>query len=239
MIIRALIALSIAGAAVAEDVKTMRDEMVREVQADMRRSAHYTGLERLSPAVVEALARVPRHLFVPETVREHAYRNSPLPIGDGQTISQPFIVGLMTELLNVDAASKVLEVGTGSGYQAAVLAELVDEVYTIEIVAGLGRAAEQRLLDAGYDNVSVRIGDGTKGWPLEAPFDAIIVTAAGIDIPDELAAQLREGGRLVMPVGSQYDVQQLIVATRRPDGTLSKRNTIPVRFVPITGDNDY
>ena len=233
------LAVLISGCAVGEDFSLMRKEMVREVQEDMRRSARFTGIERLSPAVEQALSNVERHRFVPDAVPNNAYVNAPLPIGEGQTISQPFIVGLMTELLGVNSSSKVLELGTGSGYQAAVLAELVNEVYTVEIVAELGRRAERTLVGLGYDNVYVRIGDGTKGWPEEAPFDGIIVTAAGLDIPDELLSQLKTGGKLVMPVGSQFEVQQLIVATMKPDGTVSKRQTIPVRFVPITGDNEY
>lgn len=235
-----LIAMATAGGAAAnEENQAMRGEMVREVQEDMRRASRYTGIERLSPPVERALSRVERHRFVPDAVRDDAYVNAPLPIGDGQTISQPFIVGLMTELLGVDSGSTVLELGTGSGYQAAVLAEIVDQVYSVEIVASLGRAAERRMVELGYDNVTIRIGDGTKGWPEQAPFDAIIVTAAGIDIPDALIAQLKPGGRLVMPVGAEHETQQLMVATVRDDGSISLQRTIPVRFVPITGDNDY
>ncbi len=223
----------------SEDYDAMRDRMIDEVQADMRRSARYTGISKLSEPVAAALGRVARHEFVPESVRDRAYVNAPQPIGEGQTISQPFIVGLMTELLRVDSDARVLELGTGSGYQAAVLAELVAEVYTIEIVASLGRAAERLLQRLGYDNVSVRVGDGTRGWPEAAPFDGIIVTAAGISIPESLLEQLRPGGRLVMPVGGQYEVQQLMVVQREDDGSFTERQTIPVRFVPITGDNDY
>lgn len=217
----------------------MREQMIEEVQADMRRSARYTGLDRLSPDVAEALSRVERHEFVPEAAQDQAYRNAPLPIGEGQTISQPFIVGLMTELLAVDENSKVYELGTGSGYQAAVLGELVDEVYTVEIVAPLGRAAEERLRRLGYDNIHVRIGDGTKGWPEEAPFDGIIVTAAGVDVPEDLKEQLKPGGRMVIPVGGRFETQQLLIITREDDGSFSRQETIPVRFVPITGENAY
>ncbi|MDZ7684917.1 MAG: protein-L-isoaspartate(D-aspartate) O-methyltransferase [Gammaproteobacteria bacterium] len=201
--------ISAAGAFGAKDFDAMREQMIDEVQADMRRSARYTGLDRLSPDVAEALSRVERHEFVPESAQHHAYRNAPLPIGEGQTISQPFIVGLMTELLSVDENSKVYELGTGSGYQAAVLGELVDEVYTVEIVESLGRDAEQRLHRLGYDNIHIRIGDGTKGWPSQAPFDGIIVTAAGVDVPPDLKEQLKPGGRMVIPVGGRFETQQL------------------------------
>lgn len=226
-----------ASGATPADIVQMRERMVEEVVADMRRARQYTGRERLSEHVHRAISDVPRHEFVPGRLEDHAYDNNPLPIGQGQTISQPFIVALMTELLEVDQRSKILEVGTGSGYQAAVLAEFADEVYTIEIVEPLARDAGARLNRLGYDNVHVRVGDGTLGWPDQAPFDGIIVTAAGIDIPQALLDQMAVGAKLVMPVGAQHDVQQLMVITRESDGTFSERRTIPVRFVPITGDN--
>ncbi|MBD3648783.1 MAG: protein-L-isoaspartate(D-aspartate) O-methyltransferase [Pseudomonadales bacterium] len=215
----------------------MRARLVEEIKQDIRRTRRYIGVDELSPAVEKAISRVERHRFVPDDLQEEAYNNHPLPIGQGQTISQPYIVALMTELLQVDSRSKVLELGTGSGYQAAVLAEIVDEVYTIEIVALLARQAQDRLGRLGYDNVHVRHGDGMLGWPEHAPFDGIIVTAAGLAIPKTLTDQLAEGGKLVMPVGGQYETQQLMVITRMPDGTLEERTTIPVRFVPITGDH--
>lgn len=219
------------------DWVAMRDKMVSEVQYDMERVRDITGRDELSPEITNALRHVERHLFVPDEYMTFAYDNRPLPIGRGQTISQPFIVALMTELLNVDKRSRVLELGTGSGYQAAVLGELVDEVYTIEIVVPLAQVASDRLEKLGYTNVHARQGDGTLGWPEAAPFDGIIVTAAGIHIPQPLLDQLVVGGRLVMPVGAQNQTQQLMVITRNEDGTFTEERTIPVRFVPITGDN--
>jgi protein-L-isoaspartate(D-aspartate) O-methyltransferase len=208
--------------------------MVEEIKDDMFRVRAYIGKDRLSEPVVEAIDRVQRHLFVPEDLLNYAYDNNPLPIGEGQTISQPFIVALMTELLEVDSRSRVLELGTGSGYQAAVLAEIVEEVYSIEIVEPLAKQAAARLEKLGYFNVHVKHGDGTLGWPEHAPFDGIIVTAAGVEIPDALLDQLAPGAKLVIPVGTQREVQQLMVITRNEDGTFSERTTIPVRFVPIT-----
>jgi len=184
-------------------------------------------------AVLEAVRKVPRHRFVPEWLRGRAYDDNPLPIGDGQTISQPYIVAWMTELIGPKKGMRVLEIGTGSGYQAAVLAELVDEVDTIEVVAALGHQAELRLRDAGYRNVRTRIGDGYHGWPERAPFDAIILTAAPPeDVPQPLLEQLKVGGRLVAPVGR--DDQQLVRITRTETGYL-REILAPVRFVPMTG----
>jgi protein-L-isoaspartate(D-aspartate) O-methyltransferase len=184
------------------------------------------------PAVLGALRAVPRHRFVPRSHAELAYRDSPLPIGEGQTISQPYIVALMTELIRPKPSMKVLEVGTGSGYQAAVLGECVGEVYTIEIVPELGRRSAALLAELGYRNVHTRIGDGFDGWPDEAPFDAILVTAAPERIPRPLLDQLAVGGRLVIPVG-RY-AQDLRVVTRTEDG-YEERSAAPVRFVPMTG----
>jgi len=212
-----------------------RQRLVDEIRDDARRTAGYTGLAVFSDAVLAAIARVPRHEFVPDEARGHAYGNHPLAIGAGQTISQPFIVALMTELLAVGADSRVLELGTGSGYQAAVLAELVAEVCSIEIVASLAAEASARLARLGYTNVHVRAGDGTDGWLEAAPFDAIIVTAAGPSIPEALFGQLRSGGRLVIPVGGRYETQELRVATRDATGNIAVRDVLPVRFVPITG----
>jgi protein-L-isoaspartate(D-aspartate) O-methyltransferase len=183
--------------------------------------------------VLAAMRKVPRHLFVPTELQGEAYADHPLPIGENQTISQPYIVGLMTELLKVKPGDRVLEVGTGSGYQAAVLAAIGCEVYTVEIRAALARAAEARLHELGYRNVHVRSGDGYSGWPESAPFAAVIVTAAPERIPEPLMQQLAVGGRLVIPVGSFY--QQLKVITREAQG-VSERDVIPVRFVPMTGE---
>jgi protein-L-isoaspartate(D-aspartate) O-methyltransferase len=183
--------------------------------------------------VLDAMRKVPRHLFVPEGAREHAYENRPLPIGEDQTISQPYIVALMTQLLELRPDSKVLEVGTGSGYQAAVLAELGADVYTIEIVEPLAKRAAAALAAVGYERVHTRIGDGYGGWPEAAPFDGILVTCAPERIPQPLRDQLAEGGRLVIPVGPT-NAQELVVVVKE-EGRLVQRAVIPVRFVPMTG----
>ncbi len=185
-------------------------------------------------AVLGVLEEVPRHLFVPEAERADAYADHPLAIAAGQTISQPYVVGLMSELLQVDKRSKVLEIGTGSGYQAAVLSRLAGEVYTMEIVPSLGDEAKTILSRLGYGNVHVRIGDGYKGWLEEAPFDAILLTAAPPSVPEPLLAQLKPGGRMVLPVGTIF--QELLVLTKKPDGSIETRKVLPVRFVPMTGE---
>lgn len=182
---------------------------------------------------MRALADVPRHLFVPENMREAAYDNRPLPIGFGQTISQPFIVAVMTDLLDLAPADRVLEIGTGSGYQTAVLARLAGTVYSIELVSELAAAASKILARLGCDNVRMRQGDGYAGWPEEAPFDAVIVTAAPPEIPPALVDQLRVGGRLVVPIGEVGETQYLYRCLKRPDGTLEKSCMLPVAFVPM------
>ncbi|MEP0828332.1 MAG: protein-L-isoaspartate(D-aspartate) O-methyltransferase [bacterium] len=183
--------------------------------------------------VIAAMRRIPRHLFVPKEEREQAYSDGPLPIGHSQTISQPYIVAIMTELLGIDSTSKVLEIGTGSGYQAAVLGEIADSVYTIEIVKPLAERAAQILDSLGYKNIFVRAGDGYQGWPEAAPFDAVIVTAAAPKIPQPLIEQLKTGGRLVIPVGELS--QELYLVTKNEEGIV-KQSIIPVRFVPMTGE---
>jgi protein-L-isoaspartate(D-aspartate) O-methyltransferase len=183
-----------------------------------------------------AMAKVERHRFVPPAMVPHAYRNRALPIGDGQTISQPFIVALMTDLLDLSGGERVLEIGTGSGYQAAVLAELGARVFSIEIIESLSRQARLQLDAAGYRDVALRVGDGWAGWPEQAPFDAIIVTAAPESIPPRLVEQLRPGGRLVIPLGPQGGGQELVVAEKRQDGSLVRRQVLPVAFVPFTGE---
>ncbi len=196
------------------------------------------GIEALGvtdPQVLRAMRTVPRHRFVPEALRARAYENRPLPIGEGQTISQPYIVALMTDALQLKGTEKVLEIGTGSGYQAAVLAEIVPEVYTIEILEGLGVRAAATLKTLGYDRVHVRIGDGYLGWPEQAPFDAILVTAAPEKVPQPLFDQLARGGRMVIPVGPQGRFgQDLLRYTKAPMGLL-KEKLEDVRFVPMTG----
>ncbi|OPL16431.1 MAG: protein-L-isoaspartate O-methyltransferase [delta proteobacterium MLS_D] len=184
-------------------------------------------------SVLQAIARVPRHLFVPASQRRNAYEDRPLPIGYGQTISQPFIVAYMTGVIGVTEDSRVLEIGTGSGYQAAVLAEITEEVYTIEIIPDLAMSAEENLRRAGVGTVRVRHGDGYYGWPDAAPFDAIIVTAAAPHIPPPLLEQLKDDGIMVIPVGSPYRTQQLVLI-EKVKGRPRTRNLIPVRFVPLT-----
>jgi protein-L-isoaspartate(D-aspartate) O-methyltransferase len=183
--------------------------------------------------VLQAMRKVPRHLFVPSEAIPQAYSDSPLPIGEGQTISQPYIVALMTELLELKGNEKVLEIGTGSGYQAAILSELAKQVYTIEIVEKLGLHSRELLHNLGYKNINVKIGDGYKGWKEKAPFDAIIVTAAPEETPPPLIEQLKEGGRLVVPLGDYF--QQLYVLIKIK-GKIERKSIIPVRFVPMTGE---
>lgn len=233
----AVIALALASLQACAEVsfEDRRREMVRQIENTILQTSDYTGRERFDPRVMRAMADVPRHEFVPEAMRGAAYLNRPLPIGKGQTISQPYIVALMTELAGVDADSVVLEVGTGSGYQAAILADLVREVYTIEIIEELGRQAGQVLERLGYHNVQVRIGDGYQGWPEHAPFDAILVTAAPEQVPAPLLEQLKPGGRLVIPVGPQGASQSLQVITRDTAGNFSVKDVLPVGFVPLTG----
>ena len=199
---------------------------------EIRRS----GPPDVSEHVLSAMKNVPRHEFVPTQYRLAAYANRPLPIGEGQTISQPYIVALMTDLAEVDADSIVLEVGTGSGYQAAVLAELADHVYTIEIIDALAQRATQTLQKLGYDNVSVKSGDGYAGWPEHGPFDAIVVTAAPETVPEPLIEQLSPGGRLVIPVGPEHQTQFLKVLSKDENGVITTRNVAPVIFVPFTRD---
>ncbi len=186
-----------------------------------------------NPVVLEALRKVPRHQFVPPELAGEAYSDNPLPIGYGQTISQPYIVGYMSERLDLDPAHKVLEIGTGSGYQAAVLSLLAREVYSIEIIEPLGLEARQRLARLGYANVHVRVGDGYQGWPEEAPFDRIILTAAPPEIPQTLLDQLAPGGRLIAPVGPTYGLQEIILVDKDAQGRLNRKTDIPVRFVPM------
>ena len=182
--------------------------------------------------VLKAMEKVPRHLFVPKKYRAAAYGDYPLPIGEGQTISQPYIVAYMTEALDLDPEEKVLEIGTGSGYQAAVLAELVKEVYTIEIIEALGKRARETLDKLGYGNIHVMIGDGYKGWPAASPFDAVIVTCAPEEVPSALVQQLKEGGRMILPIGKAGAIQQLVRAVKK-DGRLVRQKVMDVRFVPM------
>jgi protein-L-isoaspartate(D-aspartate) O-methyltransferase len=211
-----------------------RAALLQEVAALAKETGAETGRPVFSARVMAAIAKVPRHLFVPASYGALAYANRPLPIGHGQTISQPYIVALMTDLLDAKPGDAVLEIGTGSGYQAAVLAELVDRVYSIEIIEPVGKNAEALLQQLSYRNIQTRIGDGYNGWPERTPFDAIIVTAAAPQVPPALTAQLKPGGRLVVPVGREGEVQFLHVLVKQADGTITTQRSLPVRFVPLT-----
>ncbi len=225
--VRLALVFAVAGLAespVSDETAQPRDAMVRQqIEARGVRDAR----------TLEAMRKVPRHEFVPAELRTQAYADHPIPIGHRQTISQPYIVAFMTEALSLEAGDRVLEVGTGSGYQAAVLAEIVEEVFTIEIVEPLARESGERLERLGYTNVQVRSGDGYRGWPERAPFDAIIVTAAAPRIPEPLKQQLASGGRLIIPVGD--DLQELRLLTRKGD-RFGEKSVLPVRFVPMTGE---
>jgi protein-L-isoaspartate(D-aspartate) O-methyltransferase len=216
------------------DYPAQRQKMVEEIVETVRYTREHIGKMALDTRVMAVMQKVPRHEFVPAAMRPFAYLNRPLPIGSEQTISQPYIVALMTDLAGVNEDSIVLEVGTGSGYQAAVLAELVRHVYSIEIVEVLGKRAGQTLKRLGYHNVTVRIGDGYHGWPEHAPFDAILVTAAPETIPQALIDQLKAGGKLVIPVGKQSSVQTLQVVEKDAQGNISSHDVLPVGFVPLT-----
>jgi protein-L-isoaspartate(D-aspartate) O-methyltransferase len=217
----------------APDYALERAAMLAEIDAMYADTRAETGLAAMSPAVRDAVGRVERHRLVPPEQVAMAYRNHPLPIGDGQTISQPYIVALCTDLIEPRAEHVVLDVGTGSGYQAAVLAAIARRVYSIEIRASLAREAAARLAALGCPNVEVRVGDGYAGWPQKAPFDGIIVTAAAPSIPPALTAQLRTGGRMVIPLGEAYEVQYLTLVSKRADGGCDERRVLPVRFVPL------
>jgi len=219
----------------AGDFAMQRQQMVKLIEADVKATSLYLDKDALDPRVMQAIATVPRHQFVPEDEQVSAYQNRPLPIGHGQTISQPYIVAIMTDLLKVNEQSKVLELGTGSGYQAAVLSRLVDKVFTIEIIEPLGINAKQRLSRLGYDNVQVKIGDGYYGWEEHAPFDAIIVTAAASHIPPPLLNQLKKDGKMIVPVGTPFMTQQLLLVNKQHDGKIVSQQILPVRFVPVTG----
>jgi len=223
--------LFLSGPLSAEESETTRRQRMNMVDEQIE------GRGISDPAVLRAMREAKRHLFIPETRAAQAYRDSPQPIGHGQTISQPYIVALMTELVEPQSDFKVLEIGAGSGYQAAVLAEIVDHVYTLEIVEPLSRWAEERLELAGYENVTVRHADGYYGWEEKGPFDAIVVTAAAPQIPPPLIEQLKDGGRMIIPVGSRFRTQQLVLVEKDGD-RVSTRNVLPVRFVPFTRKED-
>ena len=235
-LVRIALSVLLIAAAVADDESARgRNRMVEEIALLARETGVETGRRELDPRVMAAMAKTPRHRFVPPQEEKKAYQNRPLPIGYGQTISQPYIVALMTDLMHLGSGDTVLEIGTGSGYQAAILAGLARAVYTIEIVEPLGRQAEIRLKALGYGNVTVRVGDGYHGWSEHAPFDAIVVTAAASHIPPPLIRQLKPGGRLVIPVGAAFFTQYLMLVEKKADGSVTSRQILPVRFVPLTG----
>ncbi len=215
----------------AEDADPSR--FVKQREAMVRVQIESRGITE--PATLDALRKVERHKFVPPKYQNKAYEDHPLPIGENQTISQPYIVALMTQVLDLKKNEKVLEIGTGSGYQAAVLAEICNHVYTIEIIDTLGQRAQKLLADLGYKNINVKIGDGYKGWEEHSPFDAIIVTCAPTHIPEPLKKQLAEGGKMVIPVGKTF-AQELVLLTKK-NGKIRRESIIPVRFVPMLGEN--
>lgn len=218
-----------------DDYAQRRHALVRTIEADVRATSFYLDKKALNPRVMTAMDTVPRHEFVPFLERRFAYNNRPLPIGHGQTISQPYMVAVMTDLLKPKAHHRVLEIGTGSGYQAAMLGELVKNVFSIEIIKPLGEEAKARLARLGYSNIQTRIADGYYGWQEHAPFDAIVVTAAASHIPPPLIKQLKPGGRMIIPVGSHFMVQQLVLVEKSETNKVTVSQIMPVRFVPLTG----
>jgi len=236
LIVAFLVALATSEAS-EEKYLRERQDMVRQIKNSVEATRFYIDKSRLDDRVMSAMLTVPRHNFVPVEQKEYAYENRPLPIGHGQTISQPYIVALMTDLLEMTEDSKLLEVGTGSGYQAAVAAQLVPRVYTIEIVEPLAQEADARFRNLGYENIINKAGDGYYGWSEHAPFDAIIVTAAASHVPPPLVRQLKPGGRMVIPVGSRFQTQQLLLVIKDDLGTVRTRQILPVRFVPLTGNH--
>jgi protein-L-isoaspartate(D-aspartate) O-methyltransferase len=233
----ALLLFSVPGCADVENSSSAeQQDMLEAIKQSVRDTAAYTGRSRLSDAVMQQMASVPRHEFVPQQQRPRAYLNTPLSIGHQQTISQPLIVALMTDFLQPEAGDVMLEVGTGSGYQAAVLSGLVGTLYSIEIIPELATRAAADLQRLGYDNVVVKAGDGYLGWPQYAPFDGIIVTAAAQEIPPPLLAQLKPGAKLVIPVETRPGYQELLVVEKAEDGSVASRSVLPVRFVPLTGE---
>ena len=218
-----------------DDYEFLRQRMVQEIVVMTTDTRFETGRTALDERVLAAMRKVERHKFVPPSEVVNAYQNRPLPIGYGQTISQPYIVAIMTDLMRVERNHTVLEIGTGSGYQAAILAELAKAIYTIEIIEPLGKQAQERLQNLGYRNVQTKVGDGYYGWEQYAPFDSIIVTATANHIPPPLIKQLKPGGRMLIPVGAQFLTQYLMLLEKNPDGTVSSKQILPVSFVPLTG----
>lgn len=211
------------------------DQLIKEIDAHVKDTSYYHDKSELDPRIMAAIRKVPRHEFVPPELRDNAYKNRPLPIGHGQTISQPYIVAIMTDLIEVEEGDRVLEVGTGSGYQAAILAEIVKEVFSIEIIEPLKKRAWKTLGKLGYKNVHLRYADGYYGWREKGPFDAIVVTAAASHIPPPLIKQLKNGGKMIIPVGGPFMVQHLVMVEKDEKGVTRTRQLLPVRFVPLTG----
>jgi protein-L-isoaspartate(D-aspartate) O-methyltransferase len=214
------------------------DRMIADIQREMEYTKSWVGKDRLDERVLDAMRRVPRDRFVPKNMRGCAFENGPLSIGHGQTISQPYIVALMTDLLNPKPDHKVLEIGTGSGYQAAVLSQVVKQVFSVEIIPELAYSAVHKFDELGYDNIQVKTGDGYNGWDEHAPFDGIIITAAAPHIPQPLVDQLKPGAKLVLPLGAPYGHQELIVVDKQFDGTIDAREVLAVAFVPLTGKHE-
>jgi len=236
LVVAGIILLLFSTHVIAEnDFFRQRQALVTIIKDQVNRTRGFLGQDTLDDRVINALLKVPRHEFVPESERSSAYDNRPLSIGFGQTISQPYIVAIMTDLLKLKQTDRVLEVGTGSGYQAAILAELVDSVYTIEIIEPLAVHAAANLKQAGYNTVHTRIGDGYYGWEEAAPFDGIVVTAVASHIPPPLIKQLKPGGRMIIPVGAQFMTQYLVLVTKGADEKITTRQILPVSFVPLTG----
>jgi len=221
----------------SQNFTAARERLLAEIDLMYAETRGETGLAAMSAPVRRAMGKVERHRLIPREQLGAAYGNHPLPIGSGQTISQPYIVALSADLLNLKGGESVLEVGTGSGYQAAVLAEIASRVYSIERIASLGDDARRRLEVLGYGNIEVRIGDGYRGWPEKAPFDGIVVTAAAASVPPALVEQLKPGGRLVIPVGGSGEIQYLKLIEKRADGTIQDKRVLPVRFVPLVPRN--
>lgn len=233
------ILLAVGWPATAEESKytSARARMIKIIEQDVRDTSSYINTTSLDQRVITAMDSVPRHEFVPDNKRPYAYENRPLAIGHGQTISQPYMVAVMTDLIKLQPGHKVLEIGTGSGYQAAILAQLTDAVFSIEIIEPLAKSASERFKRLGYTNITTRLGDGYYGWQEHAPFDAIVVTAAATQIPPPLIKQLKPGGRMVIPVGSRFLTQQLMMVTKDDAGKVTTEQVLPVAFVPLTGDH--
>ncbi|MDX1810869.1 MAG: protein-L-isoaspartate(D-aspartate) O-methyltransferase [Gammaproteobacteria bacterium] len=215
-----------------------RQLLLQEIEAEVGYTQHYLGKKTLSPRVMAAMEAVPRHEFVSDNMQSFAYCNEPLPIGHGQTISQPYIVAIMTDLIDPQADHKVLDVGTGSGYQAAVLSQLVDTVYSVEIIDALTHNAQTVFEKLAYHNIQLKTGDGSLGWPEHGPYDGIVVAAAAPMVPPALVEQLKPGGKLILPIGQAYHAQELVLIEKQHDGMIKTRNVLPVSFVPLITNFD-